>query len=852
LPLEFSASNGGKKVRYLMIVSLVLSLGVCGSATGNPDNAAKVAELKKIISECRDPLQVPPDIFKQIKLLQGVTPRPDTKALRGVKDAGLVHVFVDSVLYPAVQTGLDQFLLDLQAERYRVSLTRVWNLTPVQIRAVLRSEYAHAGLVGAIFVGDVPAAWMETILNYRSYFPTDYFYMDLNGTWEDYDADGFYDNLSDALEPEIWTGRITPSNCMFGDEARLVNQYFEKNHAYRTGNLGLPDRLLGYMECSWYPRMEGLFHLVYDDVTFVDEADVTTASDYKSRLDEGYEWVHLLAHSSPWGSTFYMHNDTYGGGSVFSYEMPVLNPQANFVVLNACSNAKYTETDNMGQAYLFGSDHVVAVIGETRIMYGSTFAEFYSSPYMAANLGEAFVDWIWWNYDWFWGCNIFGDPTLRPHQQGNPQGLLKFSAERIPKGTVEWATSPVDTSPFTDGNPTACTDQSGNVWAAWNSGRDIRANIWASRLEGSSWSEPEEIAFAVPWDFHPSMCADNSGKVWVFWQSYRNVDDYIDGWDIYAASNGGSSWSDPIRVTSADPYDVEPKSAVDSAGNVWVVWRAERKPNSDIMYRRRSGSGWSPEGYVASSPDEERDPAITVDREGKVWVVWYAGKNGNWDIYAKYYDGAAWSGEIRVTDDPGYDLEPSVATDSTGKVWVVWRSNRNENLDIYAKYRLGETWSPEFRLTQHVGDDIHPDVVCCGGDNIIVAWQSNRDGDWNIYQSVYDGEWSIPSPATMGAGNQIDPVALCSAQGSLFPVFSGDADGSWNIYSNLSFIAGDANGDGIIDLSDPLAILNFLFRSGPAPAPFESADCNCDQMVDLSDALYLLNYLFRGGNPPGC
>ena len=840
-------------MRHLILIMIPLIVSATLGPVVRADSGdSQIAELQRTIAECRDPLKVPPGIFKQIKLLQGVTPRPDTRALRAVKDAGLVHVFVDSVLYPAVQASLNQFLLDLQAERYSVALTRVWNLTPVQIRAALRSEYAGSGLVGAIFVGDVPAAWMETFLYYRSHFPTDYFYMDLNGTWADYDADGFYDNLSDSLEPEIWTGRITPSACMFGDETELLNLYFQKNHAYRVGNLSLPDRALGYMECDWYPEMENYFHWVYDDVTYVDQADTTTALDYKRRLTEGYEWVHLLAHSSPWGSTFYLRNENYGGGSVFSYEMPVLNPQANFVVLNACSNAKYTETDNLGQSYLFGSDQVVAIIGETRIMYGNDFEDFYSSLQLGKNLGEAFLDWMWWNYEWFWGCHIFGDPTLKPHGQGNPVGLPRLSAQRMPKGTVEWSTSPINTSPFTDGNPTACTDQGGDVWVAWNSGRDIRANIWTSRFDGSAWSEPEEIAFAVPWDFHPSMTRDNSGNVWIFWQSYRDVDDGLDGWDVYAVYNGGSSWSDPIRVTTAEPYDVEPKSAVDSVGNVWVVWRTERKPDSDIMYRYHNGSGWSAEGYVTSSSDEERDPVVAVDRDGNVWVVWYARRNGNWDLYARYYDGAVWSGELRVTDDPGYDVQPSVAADSTGKVWVAWRSNRSGNLDIYAKYRLGGIWSADYPVTTHAGDDLCPSIASCGGDKIIVLWQSNRDGDWNVYQSIYDGNWSIPSPVTMGAGNQIEPVALCSPQSSLLPIFSGDTDENWNVYCNMSFIRGDATGEGVIDISDALTILNYLFRGGSQPFPLEAADSNCDQVVDLSDAILVLNYLFKNGNPPGC
>jgi len=766
-----------KKVLFFLVILFALVL----KTEAVSQDSVRIAELKKIIAECKDPLKVPPGVFKEIKTLQGVKPRPDFKKIRNITAEGLVHVFVDSHVYPAIQTNFDQFVSDLQTDGYTVSVTQVTTETPVAIRGILRSEYP-SGLVGVILVGDVPAAWMETSSYYVSHFPTDYFYMDLDGIWNDSDLDGFYDNLSGNLEPEIWSGRITPSNCIFGDEVKLLNQYFVKNHAYRTGSLSLPDRALGYLELTWYPQIETYLGWVYDDVNFIDNEDTTTALHYKYMLQQGYEWVHLLAHSSPWGSTFFLHNETYGGGSVFSYEMPPLNPQANFVLLNACSNAKYTETNNLGQSYLFGSDYVLAVIGETRIMYGDEFQELYASLGTGKNLGESFLDWIWWYYDWFWGCNIFGDPTLKPHGNGNPVKPASFSYESIKKSGSKEDTSPIDISPFTDGNPSACVDHSGNIWVAWNAGRDVRSNLWTSHYDGVSWSEPEEVAFHVDWDFHPSMVTDNSGKVWIFWQSYREVENYIDGWDIYGIYNNGSSWSSPIRITTATPYDVEPKSAVDSSGKVWVVWRTERKPDSDIMYSYYNGSSWSSNLYVTSSLYEERDPAITVDKYGNVWVVWYAKKSGNWDLYAKYYNGATWSSEIRVTDDPGYDLQPSVTADSSGRIWVLWRSNRNGNLDIYAKYYKSGSWSPDMPVTTDPGDDLHPSVTYNGGDKILVTWQSNRDGDWNIYQSTYESGWSTPIPVTTDAGNQIQPVSFFDGNNHYGSVFQGDQEVNWNIY----------------------------------------------------------------------
>jgi hypothetical protein len=64
------------------------------------------------------------------------------------------------------------------------------------------------------------------------------------------------------------------------------------------------------------------------------------------------------------------------------------------------------------------------------------------------------------------------------------------------------------------------------------------------------------------------------------------------------------------------------------------------------------------------------------------------------------------------------------------------------------------------------------------------------------------------------------------------------------------FARGDANGDGVIDLGDVVYVINYLYRSGPAPNPLWTGDANSDGVVDLGDVVYLINYLYRGGPPP--
>jgi len=70
--------------------------------------------------------------------------------------------------------------------------------------------------------------------------------------------------------------------------------------------------------------------------------------------------------------------------------------------------------------------------------------------------------------------------------------------------------------------------------------------------------------------------------------------------------------------------------------------------------------------------------------------------------------------------------------------------------------------------------------------------------------------------------------------------------GFWTGY----YKSGDVNADGVIDLGDVLYLINYLYKGGPAPDPWEAGDVNCDGVIDLGDLLHLINYLYKGGLPP--
>ena len=64
------------------------------------------------------------------------------------------------------------------------------------------------------------------------------------------------------------------------------------------------------------------------------------------------------------------------------------------------------------------------------------------------------------------------------------------------------------------------------------------------------------------------------------------------------------------------------------------------------------------------------------------------------------------------------------------------------------------------------------------------------------------------------------------------------------------FHRADPNDDGITNLTDGVAVLDFLFRGGVTPTCLESADANDDGEISLTDGVVILSFLFQGGAPP--
>ncbi len=63
-------------------------------------------------------------------------------------------------------------------------------------------------------------------------------------------------------------------------------------------------------------------------------------------------------------------------------------------------------------------------------------------------------------------------------------------------------------------------------------------------------------------------------------------------------------------------------------------------------------------------------------------------------------------------------------------------------------------------------------------------------------------------------------------------------------------VRGDFNGDDVLDITDPIGTLFFLFQGGPQPLCEEVADADASGIADVTDAIFVLDHLFQGGTGP--
>jgi len=232
--------------------------------------------------------------------------------------------------------------------------------------------------------------------------------------------------------------------------------------------------------------------------------------------------------------------------------------------------------------------------------------------------------------------------------------------------------------------PDITVDGDGNAYAVWMDWRNGHSDIFfATRAVASAtWSADVQVNddATTEGQSQPAVALDADSNAYAVWQDNRSGEP-----DIYFAYRAAVSttWSANVRVDDDPGTSLQdgPALAVDADGNAYAVWRDQRNGNPDIYFAARPAGGtWGASVRVNDDVGtaEQSDPAIAVDTNGDVYVMWADERNGNQDLYfATRPAGGSFGANVRVDDDLGAANQrfPAIAVNSGGDVYATWRDD---------------------------------------------------------------------------------------------------------------------------------------------------------------------------------
>lgn len=805
-----------------------------------------------------------------------------------------VSILVDDALYPLIETELNQYVSDIEADGHTVFVTTVSGGTPEDIKSWVNDRYT-AGSEGFVFIGDVIAAWAEVE---GSQFPCDLFYMDVDGSWTDTNGDGIYDLHAAGpgdMAPEVFIGRLYAHSLTYDTEANLINDYLGKAHAYRQYQLSEPWRALEYVDEDWNDMAVNM-DLVYDDsVTRYDMGYFTRGADYLNQMDLGHQFVTVCAHSYSGGHHFgtrpteavayahtYVYSPTaraakllmgYDDGMMVWLNGTVVHSNDRFggwvedefeedIAIQAGWNRLLCKVSQSGGDFAFSAritDPSYAGFSdlEYQVNNPSSFpmeADFIRSWHLNGfhnDTSDNFWNYLTTNYLGISEGSI--TPTAGDTMGGNTWILFESSSPFI-----NMADYVVDNYGVCYAYATihSTTTQSCQLWTGADDGLRVWLNgtevVYQNVYSGFTADEfkvnvtlnagDNHLVIKVSqWmgghGFSARVCnADGTPLSGITYDPPAVVGGHIGIW----LTNGPYGNEDDATRLFTDylgnESTVEPSEGDPATMDVWEKGLLTARPFDFAAHYDKEGD------WVYSSTIQDRDPPVLFYNLFSCGP----GRFTDEDYLAGSYIFNTTTGLITIASAKSgsmlnfHDFTGPLSDDNQiiGQAYLQWFQTQAP-FELWEQewyYGMVLNGDPTLRLISCVDSD--GDKYGNPGYASNTCPDDNCPDDYNPTQEDTDAD---------GVGDSCDNCI------DVYNPDQIDMNGD-SIGDACEFVCGDANGDDDVNIGDAVSLINYVFNGADPPTPEEAGDANCDSAVNIGDAVYLITYIFKGGDAPcaGC
>ena len=296
-------------------------------------------------------------------------------------------------------------------------------------------------------------------------------------------------------------------------------------------------------------------------------------------------------------------------------------------------------------------------------------------------------------------------------------------------------------------------------------GKKDNLKLYARPTGASSYNQIADVNFlknATPNGnaLNPSIFEDVNGNLHVVWW-----DDGGNIGNLFYSKFDGISWSEPEEVVSLESGSQFPSLLVDSNENIYVVFESKQTQGSVTGFVYKNNLGWSEPSYIGVDIGYCRSPQLVFDSQSNVCVVWEDGRGTHPEIYLNTFltNELLWKGEEKLSDNSFGSHRPSISS-YMDNIFVSWTAREEDNTSSIEVIRYNAITSQKssiITLSTEGGAADYSNILCNVSGRAFVVWHNNVEGDYRVYSSILSSTLDILTASTeivVGNGGARYPV----------------------------------------------------------------------------------------------
>ncbi len=274
-------------------------------------------------------------------------------------------------------------------------------------------------------------------------------------------------------------------------------------------------------------------------------------------------------------------------------------------------------------------------------------------------------------------------------------------------------------------------------------------------------------------------------RLWAVYQRWDGVHD-----QIYASysDDEGLTWTEEQVTTGTRDWS-SPTAAVDSLGNLHIVFGNSDFAPRNLWYRVRTVAGWGGWEAVTTliAPRQQFQPSIAIDSEDNIHLTWFGTGWGTFltkqqVLYRKRVP-AGWLPIELVTDNSRQQYKPEVVVDEAGIIHILWVGLGWGTFilrqQVLYRQRTAVGWQAVELVTDiNSHQDAESTITVDAADDVHIAWTGTG---WGInvlvdnvqYRKRTAGAWQAQEALTDMGSKQGVPVIAIDTLNTITVVWEG-------------------------------------------------------------------------------